>query len=108
MMYDKITGYLVESNVAAPLDPPELQDAHGQKVDCVEDAASPIMVDTKITHPHLILVGDEVGSDLCMTGDGHNGGEKTIGKKNTVSYQTATKKSKHLGFYGFKTILSTS
>ena len=100
MMYDKITGYLVESNVAILLDPPQLQDAHGQKVDCVEDVASPIMVDTKITHPHLILVGDEVGSDLCMTGDGHNGGEKTIGKKNTVSYQTATKKSKHFTLMG--------
>jgi hypothetical protein len=87
MMYDKITEYLVESNVAVPLDPPELQDAHGQTVVCVEDAASPIMVDTKITHPHLILVGDEVGSDLCITGDVHNGCEKTIEKTQSVIRQ---------------------
>ena len=55
---------------------------------------------SKITQPNMVLLGDEVGANLDMTGDGNIGGEKLLYEKGCISQRKATVKAKHFTVIG--------
>ena len=56
----------------------------------------------------MVLLGDEVGDNIDMTGDGHIGGEKLICEKGCISQIKATRKTKHFTVIGLTNLLDDS
>ena len=53
----------------------------------------------------MVLLGDEVGANLDMTGDGHLEGEKIVCEKGCISQRKVTRKSKCFTFIGITNLL---
>ena len=53
----------------------------------------------------MVIIGDEFGGNLDMTGDGHIGGEKFLCEKGCIAQRKATKKSKHFTILGLTNLL---
>ena len=53
----------------------------------------------------MVLIGDEVGGNIEMTGDGHIGQEKFICEKVCIAQRKTIKKSKHFTVIGNTNLL---
>ena len=53
----------------------------------------------------MVLLGNEVGVNIDMTGDGHIGGYKLISEKGCIAKWKATKKEKHFTVIGLTNLL---
>ena len=53
----------------------------------------------------MVLLGDEVGDNIDMTGDGHIGGEKLICDKDFIAQRKSTIKAKHYIVIGLTNLL---
>jgi hypothetical protein len=102
-MYDSIQTYLIDSNVATKLDVPVWMDRDGNVT--TEDDAFGCKVTIKITRPDMILVGDEVGSNVSMAGDKNAGGTLYLCEKGSVPQKMKTKKDKHITLMGLTNLL---
>ena len=72
-MYKHTYNEMIDAEVSRKLDEPVRLDRNGKI--CTEEVAHGCKVFTEIVRPDMCIVGDEVGSNLCMKGDGHIGGE---------------------------------
>ena len=72
-MYSHIIDEMVDAGVARELEEPVWMDKHGTRVS--EDIAFGCKVFHGLIHPNMCLVGDEVGGNLSMKGDGHVSGQ---------------------------------
>ena len=62
------------------LEEPEWQEKDENRVE-FEPEAYGCKVTSKIYRPKIVLLGNEVGGNIDMTGDGHIGGEKFLCEK---------------------------
>ena len=53
-----------------------------------------------MVHPEMCVVGDEVGGNLCMKGDGHIGGELLLTENGMVPQRKASSKIDVLHLWG--------
>ena len=63
---------LIDAQVMTIMEEPEWQDKDDNHVE-FESEAYGCTVTSKITPPYIVLLGDEVGGNLDMTGDGNIG-----------------------------------
>ena len=103
-MYDSIEMALSKAKFMTMLEEPEWQDKDGNRVE-FESEGYGCKLTSKITRPDMVLLGDEVVSDLYITGDGNIGGEKLLCEKGCISQRKATRKAKHFTVIGLTKLL---
>ena len=103
-MYDSIEMVFIKSKLMTVLEEPYWQDKDGNRVE-FESEAYVCKVTSKITRPDMVLIGNEIGGNLDMTGDRHIGREKFICKKVCIAQIKATRKAKHFTVIGITNLL---
>ena len=94
-MYLHIKDIMInDSRVAEKLPTPIWVDKHGTELSN-EEGACGCKTDVKITHPDMIIMFDEVGSNLSQEGDHVNGVEKHLFSLDKVLYQSMATKNTH-------------
>ena len=76
-MYLDVERIMCDAHVAHKLDHPVWMDQFGNEVQNKEDSYG-CKVSTILTLPQCCIVMDEVGGDLNMLNDGHEGGTKYV------------------------------
>ena len=85
----------------------KLQDKYGNHVE-FESKEYGCNLTNNISRPDMVLLGDEVGGYLDMTGDGHIGGEKFLCEKGCISKRKVTRKAKNFTVIGITKLLGES
>ena len=67
---------------------------------CWIDRNGQVCDEEKLCHPDLCFVGDEVGGNLNMKGDGHCGGQKFLTGSGTVPYRKVSATEKRFTMIG--------
>ena len=104
-MYKHTYHEMVEAGVAQRLPTPVWMDMHGNEVS--EGDAVGCMVTHKLCHPDRCFVGDEVGGNLSMRGDGHAGGKLLLTAKGSVPYGRASHTEKRFTMIGLTALDGT-
>ena len=81
------------AGVAKRLNEPVWKDRQGRIVD--ESDAFGCKVTHELIHPEYCIVGDEVGGNLNMSGDGHVGGQKLLCAANSVPQKKVSTNDRH-------------
>ena len=81
------------AGVAKRLDEPVWKDRQGRIVD--ESDAFGCKVTHELIHPEYCIVGDEVGGNLNMSGDGHVGGQKLLCATDSVPQKKVSTNDRH-------------
>lgn len=97
-MYRHCLDEMVTAGVARVLDEPCWIDSNGQV--CDEQKAFGCQVTHELCYPDLCFVGDEVGGNLNMKGDGHCGGQKFLTGSGTVPYRKVSATEKRFTMIG--------
>ena len=97
-MYNHIIDELVHANLAVKLETPTWMNRNGEV--CTEEEAYGCKVHHVITRPELCFCGDEVGGNISMKGDGHNGGELLLTEKGKVPQRKASTRSRKFTMIG--------
>lgn len=95
-MYDMVYNSWVDAGVARKLPEEEHYwvNDKGERVDNEEEAVG-CKVTIELTHPQMVLFGDEVGTDVCQEDDGHVGGQTFVVPKRTrAELKSSTKTSR--------------
>ena len=95
---------LIEEKFMKKLEEPECQDKDGNRVE-FESEAYGYKVASKITRPDIVLLGDEIGANLDMTGDRHMGGGKFLCEKGCIAPRKSTRKLKIFTVIGLTNLL---
>ena len=93
---------MVYAEVAEPLPTPIWMDNDGNK--CQESNALGCQVTHRLCHPELCFVGDEVGGNISMKGDGHVGGQKLCTEQGTIPYRKASHTEKKFTMIGLTSL----
>ena len=101
-MYDYIYNEMVDAEVAEPLSTPLWLDRDGKE--CDESESLGCMVTHKLKHPDICFVGDEVGGNISMKGDGNAGGKKLCKEHGTISYERASTTDKRFTMIGLTSL----
>lgn len=102
-MYEHIIHEMVEAKVAVKLDEPMWQDREGNKVQ--EGDAFGCKVTHSIIEPDWCIVGDEVGGNLSMKGDG--GRKKLLCARGNVPREKVSSTDRHFTLIGLTTLSGT-
>ena len=70
----------------------EGQDKDGNQVE-FESEAFGCKVTGKVYRPDMVLIGDKVGGNLDVNGNGHTGGEKVIYEKGCIAQKKLKKQN---------------
>ena len=97
-MYEHTYEEMVSAGVAERLPEPVWMDRNGTP--CEEDDFFGCMVKYKLTHPDLCFVGDEVGGNISMKGDGHAAGRLLLGAPGSVAYDRVSVTEKRFTMIG--------
>ena len=97
-MYVHVISEMVNAGLAIELDSPVWMDRSGNTVD--ETKAFGCKVTHDILYPDMCLVGDEVGGNISMKGDGHAGGKLYLCEKGQIPQQKTSSKDKHFTLMG--------
>ena len=97
-MYHHTIEEMVHCGVAKPLPVPVWMNKHGKE--CEESKAFGCKVRYELTHPDFCLVGDEVGGNISMKGDGHAGGQLFITERGSVPYRKVSSSDKRFTLIG--------
>ena len=87
-MYKHIINEIVDAWLAVQLDEPVWMNCEGNI--CHESEAFGYKVQHKIIHPKFCFCGDEIGGNILMKGDRHNGGELLLAEKGTIVQRKAS------------------
>ena len=98
-MFDDVEKIMVDARVASRLPESVLMDKYSNVVDDVSKAYG-CKVETSLDFPQCCIVMDEVGGDLNMLNDGHQGGTKYVCRRGETPKINATKKSKKFTVLG--------
>ena len=71
---------------------------------CMEKDALGCKVTHDILRPDMCIVGDEVGGNISMKGDGHAGGELYLCAKGTIPQKKVSNKDKHFTLMGLTSL----
>ena len=96
--YDHTLEEMITAGVAVKLEVPTWQDRYGNI--CPEEEAFGCKVTHKLLYPGMCLVGDEVGGNLNMSGDGHSGGQLFLTGSKQVPYQRVSTTEKRFTMIG--------
>ena len=83
-MYEHTYKEMVSAGVAEQLPEPIWMDKNGSI--CKEECSFGCMVKCKLTCPDQCFVGDEVGGNISMKGDGHAAWRLLLGAPKSVAY----------------------
>ena len=97
-MYYHCINEMVDAGIAEKYDEPKWLNMNGEE--CSEAEALGCKVTHKLCHPELCFVGDEVGGNLSMKGDGHAGGQKFLTGTGTVPYRKCSNSEKRFTLIG--------
>ena len=97
-MYNHIIDELVDAKLAVKLDNPVWMNRSGEE--CDESEAFGCKVHHKIIRPELCFCGDEVGGNISMKGDGHNGGELLLTERGKVPQRKASTRNRKFTMIG--------
>lgn len=89
---------MVIAGVAQKLEQPIWMNKDGEE--CSESESFGCQVNYKLTEPDMCFVGDEVGGNLPMKGDGHAGGQKFLTGTGTVPYRKCSSSDKRFTLIG--------
>ena len=92
-MYEHNYEEMEMAGVAVRLDEPVWKDRSGNIVE--EADALGCKVTHDLIHPEMCIVGDEVGGNLNMDGDGHVGGTKLLCAKDAIPQKKTSTRDKH-------------
>ena len=92
-MYEHIIEEMVEARVALRRDVLTWMDREGNVISETEGHGCKVTHD--LIHSEMCVVGDEVGGNLNMSGDGHIGGTLLLCEKNCVPQQKTSTRDKH-------------
>ena len=95
-MFDSIEKLLIEANVMTVLEEPEWKYKDGGRVK-FESEAFVYKLTSKFYRLDMVFLGDEVGVNIDVDGDGHIGGDKVICEKG--SYKENQQKSETFHSY---------
>ena len=101
-MYMHIIKEMVDAGLAEPYDEPKWMNGNGEE--CSEAEALGCKVTHKLSHPDYCFVGDEVGGNLSMKGDGHAGGQKFLTGTGTVPYRKCSNSEKRFTLIGLTSL----
>ena len=87
-----------DAGVCNKLETSEWMDKDGNV--CTEEFAFGCKVTHEMVHPEMCVVGDEVGGNLCMKGDGHIGGELLLTENGMVPQRKASSKNRRFTLIG--------
>ena len=97
-MYTHTLDEMVHAGVARKLPEPCWKNRCGNV--CPESEAYGCEVTHELCHPSLCFVGDEVGGNINMKGDGHAGGQKFLTRAGTVPYKKSSSSEKRFTLIG--------
>ena len=97
-MYEHTYEEMVSSGVAEKLTNPIWLDKEGNE--CDEDESFGCKVNYKLIHPNQCFVGDEVGGNISMKGDGHVGGRKLLTAPDSIAYDRVSVSDKRFTLIG--------
>ena len=92
-MYSHIYNEMEEAGVAKRKETPVWMDRHGYIVEEKDSLGCKVTHD--IIRPDMCVVGDEVGGNISMKGDGHAGGELLLCASGTIPQQKISTRDKH-------------
>ena len=101
-MYSHIIDEMVDAKLAVKLETPVWKDRAGNV--CMEKDALGCKVTHDILRPDMCIVGDEVGGNISMKGDGHAGGELYLCAKGTIPQKKVSNKDKHFTLMGLTSL----
>ena len=101
-MYDQCIEQMVRAGVAKKRIEPAWMDEKGQV--CDESQAYGCKVTHDLIHPDWCLVGDEVGGNISMKGDGHAGGRLYLAPKGSVAYRKFCKADRKFTLIGLTSL----
>ena len=102
-MYGNIKKIMIAAHVNSPFPGSVWMNKNGSIVDSVAKSYG-CKVETSLNLPQCCVVMDEVGGDLNMLNDGHQGGTKFVCRKGNTPKVNATKKSKKFTVLGLTTL----
>ena len=97
-MYKHVIDEMVQAGIAKNLEVPIWMDRYGNK--CSKDKALDCKVTHQITRPDMCVMGDEVGGNLSMKGDGHIGGSLYDTEKGKVPQKKVSKRDRRCTLMG--------
>jgi len=97
-MYEHTYDEMVASGVAEKLTEPTWMDKDGNE--CGEDTCFGCRVNYKLLHPDQCFVGDEVGGNISMKGDGHVGGRLLLTSPESIAYDRVSVSEKRFTLIG--------
>lgn len=89
---------MVASGVAEKLTEPTWMDKDGNE--CDEDTSFGCKVNYKLLLPDQCFVGDEVGGNISMKGDGHVGGRLLLSSPDSIAYDRVSVSEKRFTLIG--------
>uniref|UniRef100_A0A7S2SC94 Uncharacterized protein n=1 Tax=Eucampia antarctica TaxID=49252 RepID=A0A7S2SC94_9STRA len=92
-MYNHIIKEMVNAGVAVELSDLVLRNRSGEVCNFYKDVVGYKVTD-KIGEPQMCLVGDEVGGNICMKGDGNIGDELLLTARGTTPQNRPRRKIK--------------
>ena len=101
-MYNQCIEQMVRAGVAKKRMEPAWMDEKGQV--CDESQAYGCKVTHDLIHPDWCLVGDEVGGNISMKGDGHAGGRLYLAPKGRVAYRKFCKADRKFTLIGLTSL----
>ena len=93
-MYNHVADQMVAAEVVEVINTPIWMDRSGDK--CEQSLLLGCKVTDQISIPDMCILGDEVGGNLCMKGDGHIGGSLFWVERGNVAQRKVSKKDKKL------------
>ncbi len=101
-MYSHIYEEIVCAEAVEPLPTPIWMDSDGNE--CQESNALGCQVTHRLCHPELCFVGNKVGGNISMKGDGHVGGQKLCIEQGTIPYKKASHTDKIFTMIGLTSL----
>ena len=97
-MYEHTYDEMVSAGVAESLTEPIWMDENGNE--CQEKDYCGCQVKYRLTHPDRCFVGDEVGGNISMKGDGHAAGKLLLGAPESIEYDRVSVTEKRFTMIG--------
>ena len=101
-MYDQCIAQMVRAGVAKKRTTPVWMNRDGKE--CCESQAFGCKVTHDLIHPDWCIVGDEVGGNISMKGDGHAGGRLYLAAKGRVAYRKYCKADRKFTLIGLTSL----
>ena len=101
-MYDQCIAQMVRAGVAKKRATPVWLNSDGKE--CCESEAFGCKMTHDLVHPDWCIVGDELGGNISMKGDGHAGGRLYLAAKGRIAYRKYCKSDRKFTLIGLTSL----